>query len=181
MAAGSQYGFFAPGLKVNLVTTPDGNNLPQGISGEFNIELVTAPNGTSFNVAFSKGYQSAALLPGGTGQSVQLLAGNFGVYDTASSDAITLLSNGAQTVVGGKGDTITGGSGNDLINALATMELVTAGSGATTIWGGIGDTIAGANGTVLIDGSAGPQLISGAPRPSLILARPPDTLTATSH
>src|SRR5712691_9381244 len=108
--AGSQYIFFAPGQKVNLVTTTDGSNVPQGISGQFNIELVTAPSGTSFNVAFSKGYQTAVLMPGGTGQTIQLLSGNYGVTDTGSGDVITLLGNGAQTVVGGKSDTITGGS-----------------------------------------------------------------------
>src|SRR5579864_8801337 len=111
---GSQFVFFAQGLTVNVVPTPDGNNLPQGISGQFNIELVTAPSGTSFNVAFTKGYQSAALMPGGTGQILQLLSGNFGVTDTGTGNTITLLGNGAQTVVGGKSDTITGGSGDDL-------------------------------------------------------------------
>ena len=177
---GSQYIFFAPGQKVNIVVTPDGNNLPLGINGAFNLELVTSPPAPSqFGVEFTRGYQSAVLLPGGTGQVAQMLSGNYGVNDTTGGNAISMLGNGAQTIIGARGDTITGGSGNDLLNAIAGAQLVLAGSGATTVFGGVGDTITGSNGTVYIDGTAGGQLISGGNGASTIFGGPGDTITGT--
>jgi hypothetical protein len=178
---GSQYIFFAPGQAVNIVVTPDGNNLPLGVAGKFNLELVTSPpaDPSSFSIAYTRGYQSAALLTGGTGQTVQLLSGNYGISDTGGGNAITLLSNGAQTVIGAKGDTVTGGTGNDLLNAVAGSQLVLAGTGDTTIWGGAGDTIIGSTGTVYIDGTAGGQSISGGNGSSIIYGGPGDTITGT--
>ncbi|MBV9825744.1 MAG: hypothetical protein JO001_08725 [Alphaproteobacteria bacterium] len=176
---GSQYIFYAPGQAVNLVPSANGNNLPQGNPADFNIVLVTNPNGTSYSIPYGQGYQSAALLPGGTGQSVQLLAGNYGISDTGTNDAITLLSTGAQTINGAHGDTLTGGAGNDLLNAISGQQLVIAGTGANTVYGGAGDTINGTSGTVYIDGTAGSMQITGGVGQSTIFGGAGDTITGT--
>ena len=75
----------------------------RGNPADFNIVLVTNPSGTSYNIPYGQGYQNAWLSPGGTGQSVQLLAGDYGISDTGTNDAITLLSTGAQTINGAHG------------------------------------------------------------------------------
>src|ERR1700676_1626955 len=88
-----RYAFYAPNQTVNLVATADGSNLPTPFAGQFNLELVTAPLGTSYGLA--PGYQGIAILPGGTGLALQVLSGNMTIADNGSGDAIT-LGAGAQ-------------------------------------------------------------------------------------
>src|ERR1700761_2221595 len=118
---GSQYVFVAS-QKVNLVFSTDGNasNLPAPLAGAFNLELIQVPSGSTF--PNPTGYQGVAILPGGTGQVLQLLAGDYGVIDTSTGDSI-IAGTGSQTITGAVGDSITGGSGALVVNALAANEL----------------------------------------------------------
>ena len=157
---GDQYVFSAPGETVNLVRTNDGNNLPPAIAGEFNIELVTQPVGTSYPLP--SGYQAVALLPGGTGLALQVLTGDLAVNDTGSGDAIT-LGSGAQTVIGATGDTIVGGSGALSVDGSRGGQRINAGSSGSAIVSGAGDTIFGStgSGSALITGAAGDTIVAG--------------------
>src|SRR5262245_47427408 len=44
---GGQFTFFAANKPVNVVFTPDGQSLPPPVSGDFNLEVVTSPQGNS--------------------------------------------------------------------------------------------------------------------------------------
>src|SRR5260370_811536 len=172
----NRYAFFTPNKLVNVVATPDGSSLAAPISGEFNLELVTAPVGTSYPLP--SGYQGVAILPGGSGRILQVLSGDMTIVDSGSGDSI-ILGAGAQTVIGATGDTITGGSGPTtiggavganitggagavLINGLAGSQQITGGSGDMTVWGGFGDTITGGSGKNALDGQPGDTILGGA-------------------
>src|SRR5271155_4996769 len=110
---GSQYGFFAPqGSTLNVVFSSDGTNPPPAVSGLFNLEVITSPTGVS--VSLPSGYQGVGTFPGGTGQTVNLALGNYGVADTGTSDTI-IAGSGNVSIVGGQSDSIAGGSGTDII------------------------------------------------------------------
>src|ERR1700722_9666613 len=149
---GSQYGFFAPqNGTIHVVFSADGSNLPAAASGVFNLEVITSPTGISYSLP--TGYQGVALLPGGTGQSLNLLLGNGGVTDNGTSDTIT-AGSGNNSIVGGQLDAITGGTGNDVIDGSVGKESVTGGSaGNDTITSGTGDTINGGGANVTIIGA----------------------------
>jgi len=147
---GGKYSFAAV-QPVNLVLTPDGNNVPPPIAGDFNLEIFTATNGT-----LAAGYQGSAFAPGGKfdasgnvlAASITLGSGAFSVDDTGGDDSIT-AGSGNQTVVGGFGDTITGGSGPlDVIAGVGSTVLV--GDNATNV------TVDITKGSSLVDmGAAG--------------------------
>ncbi len=160
-AALNRFSFFTSSQSVNVGVTPDGSNPPPPVAGVFNLELVTSPAGTSYPAP--PGYQGVAILPGGTGQAVQLLSGDFTVVDMSFGSSIT-LGSGTQTAVGGKGDTITGGSGKGVISALAGNMSVVGGSGTLVIWAAAGDTIKGstAGGSSTIVGALGTTITGGA-------------------
>src|SRR5712691_8123489 len=139
----NRFAFFTPNKLVNVAATLDGSNLPAPITGEFNLELVTAPVGTSYPLP--SGYQGVAILPGGSGRILQVLSGDMTIVDSGSGDSI-ILGAGAQTVIGATGDTITGGSGNSLVNALAGGQSVAGGGGTMLVWAAGGDTISGSTG-----------------------------------
>src|ERR1700723_730492 len=157
---GSQYGFFAPqNGAINVVFSVDGSNLPAAVPSVFNLEYITSPTGVSYTLPTS--YQGVAILPGGTGQSLNLLLGNVGVTDNGTSDTIT-AGPGNNSIVGGQLDTITGGTGNDVIDASAGSESVTGGSaGNDTITSGTGDTINGGGANVTIIGAGGDTITGG--------------------
>jgi hypothetical protein len=93
---GGQYNVFAAGgQQVNVVVTPDGQNLPPPIAGEFNLEVITdgiVPPGVP------PGYQGVAVLSD-NGQTINMAYGDWALQIT-----------GDPTVIGGAGsDTIYGG------------------------------------------------------------------------
>src|ERR1700723_1998322 len=170
---GNQYGFFAPqGTTLNVVFSFDGTNPPPAVSGVFNLEVITSPTGVSYTLP--SGYQGLALLPGGTGQTLNLLLGNINVADSGSSDSIiggsgkssiggagggtnTRGGGGRKRTIGGvAGDTISGGTGNELIDGPKGNQSINGGGiGNETIYGGAGDTIKGGGATATIGGGAG--------------------------
>src|SRR5260370_39665460 len=110
----NRFELFTPNKLVNVAATPDGSSLPAPISGQFNLELVTAPVGTSYPLP--SGYQGVAILPGGFGLSLTVLSGAMPIVTIDSCDSI-ILGSGAQTDAGATGDTITAGLGNSARNA----------------------------------------------------------------
>ena len=72
---GGQYTFFAGGHAVNVVTTPDGTNLPPPVPGKFNLELITSLSGPS---GIPAGYKGVAL-ESADGKTIDLVSGNYGV------------------------------------------------------------------------------------------------------
>ncbi|MGC2523774.1 MAG: hypothetical protein WA417_14240, partial [Stellaceae bacterium] len=128
---GGQFTFAAAHQAVNLVVTASGASLPPPIPGDFNLEVITSPFGTSYPLP--PGYQGVALLSEG-GHDLNILRGSYGV---------TVAGNGADTVQGGAGnDTIIGGTGSELIHGGHGNDLIHGGTGPDTIYGGAGnDTI----------------------------------------
>src|SRR6266404_1651923 len=109
---GGQYSFFATGQAVNVVTTPDGTNLPPPVLGKFNLELVTSLSGPS---GIPAGYQGVALMSA-DGSTIELAASNYGVR---------AFGNGAQTIIAGTGnDTIYGGARDDQIYGATGVDLL---------------------------------------------------------
>lgn len=174
---GGQFGFFLPpNQTLSVVFTPDGSNLPAAISGDFNLEVITAPTQSSYPLP--QGYQGVAIFPGGTGKALTLLAGDINVSDSGPADSI-VGGTGFSTIGGGQLDTIVGGSNNEFIDGTQGYESITGGSaGDETIFGGSGDTIAaggataviggarfdtltGGTGTDFLDGTQGNQVITG--------------------
>ena len=146
---GGQYSFFAAGQAVNVVTTSDGTNLQPPIGGEFNLEVVTSPQGTSYPLP--PGYQGVALLSD-QGHALNMLTGDYAVWAN-----------------GGGPDTIQAGSGNDTIFGSSGHDLITGGSGPDVIYGGRQDTIQGGTGPDTIYGGAGHELITGGSGNDLIV------------
>jgi serralysin len=148
---GGQFAFFAANKPVNVVLTPDGHASPPPVPGDFNLELVTSPQGTAYGLP--AGYQGVALLAN-QGHTLNLLQGDIGV---------SVIGNGPDTIIAGSGnDTIYGGHGPELIVGGSGRDLIFGGGGADTIYGGIGsETIYGGAGRDEIHGGAGPQLIDG--------------------
>jgi Ca2+-binding RTX toxin-like protein len=176
---GGQYSFFGPpGGSINLVQSPDGNNLPAAVPGVFNLLVITAPTQASYPVP--SGYQGVAIYVGGTDNALSLVAGDVNVDDAGPGDSI-FGGPGFSTIGGGQFDTIVGGSNNEFIDGSRGHQLITGGSGGDeTIFGGSADTIngggsaanirvggyqfdtiTGGSGTEFIDGSTGNQLLTG--------------------
>ncbi|HVH80077.1 MAG TPA: hypothetical protein VM782_11850, partial [Stellaceae bacterium] len=158
---GFQYNFFLSSNEpLNIAYTMDGSNPPPAVPGTFNLELVTNPPfGASFTLP--AGYRGLATFPGGTGQQLSLVAGDFGVVDTGSNDIITLGAGNA-TVGGAQHDTITGGIGNQFIDGSAGNQSITGGAaGNETVYGGAGDTINSGGANVVIGGVAGDTITGG--------------------
>jgi len=157
---GGKYSFAAV-QPVNLVLTPNGNNVPPPIAGDFNLEIFTSTNGT-----LAAGYQGSAFAPGGAfdangnvlAPSITLGSGAFAVDDTGNSDSIT-AGSGNQSVVGGASDTIIGGTGGlDVIAGVGST--VQVGDNATSVTVDItkGSSLVdmgAAGGTVFADSVAG--------------------------
>ncbi|HXO03714.1 MAG TPA: NF038122 family metalloprotease [Stellaceae bacterium] len=170
--------FLSQNITLNIVSTPDGSNLAAPVNGDFNLEVITSPSGTSYGLP--SGYQGIALLSGtGAGQSITLLAGSYGAVGNSGGDLIA-AGSGDDTIGGVAGDTLSGGTGTQFLDGSAGSEFVTGGAaGSETIWGGAGDTVNGggsANETIggarsdtitggtggeFIDGTAGSQSIIG--------------------
>jgi len=181
---GGQYSFFAAGQAVNVVTTSDGTNLQPPIGGEFNLEVVTSPQGTSYPLP--PGYQGVALLSdqghalnmltgdyavwanGGGPDTIQAGSGNDTIFGSSGHDLIT-GGSGPDVIYGGRQDTIQGGTGPDTIYGGAGRELITGGSGPDVIYGGRQDTIQGGIGPDTIYGGAGHELITGGSSNDLIV------------
>ena len=181
---GGQYSFFAAGQAINVVTTADGTNLPPPIGGEFNLEVVTSPQGTSYSLPL--GYQGVALLSD-QGHALNMLTGDYAVWanghgpDTiqagSGNDTIFGLTghdlitggSGPDVIYGGRHDTIQGGTGPDMIYGGAGHELITGGIGPDVIYGGRHDTIQGGAGPDTIYGGAGHELITGGSGNNLIV------------
>jgi Ca2+-binding RTX toxin-like protein len=155
---GGQFTFSAAHQPVNLVVAASGASLPPPIPGDFNLEVITSPIGTSYPLP--PGYQGVALLSQG-GHELDMLRGSYSVAVTGS---------GADTVQGGTGnDTIIGGTGAELIYGGHGNDLIIGGTGPDTIYGGAGnDTITGGTGPELIHGGPGNDLISGGTGPDTI-------------
>lgn len=151
-----RYKFFAPET-VNVAATPDGSNLPAATAGQFNLELVTAPVGTSFSPP--SGYQGDAV-EAGNGRSLQVLTGDMAIIDETGNDMIA-LGSGSQTVVGAVADTVIGGFGSSLIAATAGWQRVVGGSGAAAVLGGSDDTITGGSGPLSVDIRGSSQVLIG--------------------
>src|SRR5438876_746304 len=137
---GGQYAFFASSENVNVVLTPNGNNLPPPIAGEFNLEVITSPTGPS---GIPQGYQGVALLYN-DGKTLDMLYGDYAVR----------IGSGPDTIHGGNGgDLIVGGSGTDVIFGGRGNDTIEGGSGADTIDGGAGHNqiFAGSGGTLIQD------------------------------
>src|SRR5215472_14672572 len=117
---GGQYNAFAQGgQQVNVVMSPDGQNLPPPIPGEFNLEVITdgiVPPG------IPPGYQGVAVLSD-NGQTINMAYGGWALQIT-----------GDPTVIGGAGsDTIYGGSGGDIITGGGGSDVIYGGNGKDTI------------------------------------------------
>ena len=147
---GGQYSFFAGGQAVNVVTTPDGTNLPPPVPGKFNLELITSLSGPS---GIPAGYKGVAL-ESADGKTIDLAAGN---------DGVRVVGSGPHTIIAGTGnDTIYGGSGDNLIYGGSGRDLLYGGAGNDTIYGGTGpETIHGGSGNDVIYGGSGPSKIYG--------------------
>ena len=156
---GSHYDVFAGNQTVNFGVTPDPNNVPPPVSGNFNLEVVTNATGTgSFLTA--PGYQGLAILST-DGHTLTALHGNYAVVDNGGSDSI-FAGDGNFSIGGAAGDTITGGTGNNFIDAhLGNQSVVGGSAGNETIFSGIGDTIQGGAGNVTIGGMAGDTITGG--------------------
>ena len=154
---GGQFTFSAAHQPVNVVVAASGAALPPPIPGDFNLDVITSPIGTSYPLP--PGYQGVALLSQG-GHELDMLRGSYSVAVTGSGD----------TVQGGTGnDTIIGGTGPELIYGGHGNDLISGGTGPDTIYGGTGnDTIYGATGPELIHGGPGNDLISGGTGPDTI-------------
>jgi Ca2+-binding RTX toxin-like protein len=171
---GGQFTFSAVHQPVNLVVTASGASLPPPISGDFNLEVITAPIGTSYPLP--PGYQGVALLSQG-GYGLDMLRGSYSVAVTGS---------GADTVQGGAGnDTITGGTGPELIQGGHGNDLIQGGTGPDTIYGGAGnDTITGGTGPDTIAGGPGHNDIYMGTGPDLVQDTGPgghDTVFGFGH
>src|SRR5262245_27162356 len=129
---GGQYNFFATGQAVNVVTTPDGTNLPPPVLGKFNHEVVTSLDGPS---AIPPGYQGVALMSA-DGSTLELAAGNYEVRATGDASQTIIAGTGNDTIRGGAGDdVIYGGSGVDRLYGDAGNDSIYGGSGPETIRG----------------------------------------------
>jgi Ca2+-binding RTX toxin-like protein len=176
---GGQYNFFTPpGETINVVHSPDGNNLPPALPGFFNLVVITAPTQASYPLP--AGYQGVAIYVGGSDKALSLAAGDINVADSGPGDSI-FAGPGFSTIGGGQFDTISGGSNNEFIDGSQGYQLIEGdNAGDETIFGGSGDTITGGgsaatimvggwrfdtitggSGTEFIDGSTGDQLITG--------------------
>ena len=156
---GSHYDVFAGNQTVNFGVTPDPNNVPPPVSGNFNLEVVTNATGTgSFLTA--PGYQGLAILST-DGHTLTALHGTYAVNDVGGNDSI-FAGDGNFSIGGASGDTITGGTGNNFIDAhLGNQSVVGGSAGNETIFSGIGDTIQGGAGNETIGGVAGDSIIGG--------------------
>ena len=168
---GAPTGFTATTLGINDGTNPV---FPGPVTGNFNVEVFTAPGVTTLP-ALDSGFQAGAIDAAGklvapgylTGARLQLFTGNFLITDSVSGDplqgaATIVLGSGNQTVVGAGSDTIQGGSGTQVINAVQQFsgaETIIGGSGPTTVYGGPGDSVLAGSGTTYIDGTAGKMAI----------------------
>src|SRR5258708_37828675 len=149
-----QYLFTAPSQDLNLVTTPDGKNLPPPTVNTFNLELVISPKNTPTT---SPLYDGGAYFKSGDVQALHLLNGDFQVVDDSTqgggNDAI-FAGSGNQTIIGAPGDTITGGNGAGELDGSAGSIVITPGKNGTyTIIGGADATITGRRGGRRIRGS----------------------------
>src|SRR3984893_8455363 len=105
---GSNYDVFARSQAVNFGVTPDANNDPAPVAGDFNLEVITNASGTgSFTTASA--YQGLAVLST-DGHTLTLLHGTYGVVDAGRSNNI-LAGDGDVSIGGAQGDTITRGTG----------------------------------------------------------------------
>ena len=195
---GARYVFFANGENVNTVITADGNNLPQPIAGDFNLEVVLSLGGSTVTPL---GYQGVALMSK-DGRTLNMATGDYGVRDTATGggagDTI-IAGTGNDTIDGGKlTNMIIAGSGADVIAAAASgsttilggsgtatiqgggHDSIAGGSGPATIVGAKGDTIGGGGGALSIDGSAGRVQITAGTGNNTIAAANHDTVTGSS-
>jgi Ca2+-binding RTX toxin-like protein len=111
---GGQYNVFAQGgQQVNVVTTPDGNNPPPPIPGEFNLEVIT---GGVIPPGLPPGYQGVAVLSD-NGQTINMAYGDWALNLTGDP-------------------TVYGGAGSDTITAGAGPALIFGGKGPDLIYGG---------------------------------------------
>src|SRR3984893_11934273 len=157
--SGGQYSFFAGGQAVNVVTTPDGTNLPPPVLGQFNLELITSlgdPPG------IPAGYQGVAM-ESADGRTMDLVAGNYGVRVGGGGPHTIIAGAGNDTIYGGSGpETIRGGSGDDVIYGGSGPGEIYGGTGDDTVYGGTGpETIRGGSGDDLIYGGGGPSMLYG--------------------
>ena len=151
--------FFVSQGVLNLVLTPDGNNLPAPVAGAFNLEEITAPIGTNYSLP--PGYQGVALVSQGVNQTITLLSGAYGVVGGGSGDSI-LGGSGNVSIGGAISDTLVGGAGVQFIDGSAGNQSITGGSaGSETIWGGGSDTINGGGANVTIGGGQFDVVIGG--------------------
>lgn len=159
---GARYAFFANGENVNTVFTADGNNLPQPIAADFNLEVVLSLGGPT---VIPLGYQGVALMSP-DGRTLEMASGDYGVRDTgtgASGGDTIIAGTGNDTIDGGKlTNSIIGGTGADVIVAAAAgSTTVLGGSGGATIQGGGHDSIAGGSGPATIVGAKGDTIVGG--------------------
>ena len=152
----AQFAFIA-GPPVNLVVTPDGQNLPPPISGDFNIELVTSPDPNAYPdetpYPLPPGYQGTALILNG-GTTLMLLHGTFGVSDTGGgNDALVLGTPGTVDLSQISGFASVLLSSNGANTAILPASLLnTAPNGVLSLVGGNSGNIvssAGQRGTTL--------------------------------
>jgi Ca2+-binding RTX toxin-like protein len=165
---GGQYSFFASGENVNVVFSPDGNNLPAPIAGEFNLEVITdgkVPSG------IPTGYQGVAVLSD-NGQTLTMAYGDYAVRVDRGGPHTIIGGSGNDTIYGGNGpELLIGGSGADLIFGGNGPDTIQGGSGSETIYGGNGgDVITGGSGADVIHGGNGRDTITGGSGPDTIYA-----------
>jgi hypothetical protein len=181
--SGSRLAFFTPSVAstaINVVLTPDGNNIPTANPNGFNIEVFTSTAGI---LAQGLGYPAGAFIPGATllsnnavqaattGATEELFGTGYSVLDQTGSEKIKIVGSGAGastsggssiTVFGSIGDTITGSSvagDSQLIDASGTRTSTIANigviSGPETVTGGAGSTTVYGGSGDSITGGAG--------------------------
>lgn len=147
-------------LPLNIVKTPDGVTMPGAISGDYNVEYVTAePSGSA--IILAPGYQAGIL--GGSQPATLVDFGSGGDFLVAASGNATLLTVGSS-------DTLIATAGNNVLVSFrgSVMEdargvtganLLWGSGGAATIYGGNGnDTAVMSDGGIITTGTGGSQV-----------------------